>query len=77
MMGEDLIYLERRAEEELELAQRSSCPGAVKAHYELAGLYRTGCTTQGTVKLSRFDTEEGTYDIWRHRETSLRTCRIR
>jgi hypothetical protein len=39
MIGEDLTYLERRAEEELELAQRSDCPGAVKAHYELAGLY--------------------------------------
>lgn len=39
MCAEDLAYFERRAEEELELAQRSSHPEAVKRHYLLAGLY--------------------------------------
>jgi hypothetical protein len=39
MRAEDLAYFERRAEEELALAQRSICPEAVKAHYHLAGLY--------------------------------------
>lgn len=32
-------YFERRAEEELEAAQRASHPAAVRAHYELADLY--------------------------------------
>jgi len=32
-------YLERRAEDELECAQRAEHPAAVKAHYELLGYY--------------------------------------
>jgi hypothetical protein len=32
-------YFEKRAEAELELAQAATHVGAVKAHYELAGLY--------------------------------------
>ena len=32
-------YFEKRAETELELAQSATHAGAVKAHYELAGLY--------------------------------------
>ena len=31
-------YLERRAEDELECAQRAEHPAAVKAHYELLAL---------------------------------------
>ncbi|WP_294391655.1 hypothetical protein [uncultured Sphingomonas sp.] len=32
-------YLERRAEDELDCAQRASPPAAVKAHYDLLGRY--------------------------------------
>ena len=39
MCADDLAYFERRAEEELELAQRSNHPEVVKRHYLLAGLY--------------------------------------
>lgn len=37
--GEDLRYLQRRAEEELEMAQRSIVPEATAAHYQLAEAY--------------------------------------
>lgn len=33
------LYLERRAEDELDCAQRAMHPAAVKAHYELLGFY--------------------------------------
>ena len=33
------VFLERRAEDELEAAQEAVHPNAVKAHYELACLY--------------------------------------
>jgi hypothetical protein len=39
MCADDLAYFERRAEQELDLAQRSLHPEAVKRHYLLAGLY--------------------------------------
>ena len=39
MSDEDRSYYETRAEAELEQAQQSSHPAAVKAHYLLAGLY--------------------------------------
>ena len=39
MTDEDTCYFERRAEAELELAQRARHPDAVKAHYHLAGFY--------------------------------------
>ena len=39
MADEDICYFERRAEAELELAQRALHPDAVKAHYHLAGFY--------------------------------------
>jgi hypothetical protein len=39
MIRNDREYLERRAEDELELAQRASHPAAVRAHYELLGYY--------------------------------------
>jgi hypothetical protein len=39
MSREDPAYYERRAEEQLELAQSSLIPSAVKAHYDLANLY--------------------------------------
>ena len=35
----DRDYLERRAEEELDLAQQASHPAAVRAHYHLLGHY--------------------------------------
>ena len=35
----DLDYYERRAEQELELAQRATRPEVVAAHYRLAELY--------------------------------------
>ena len=35
----DADYFERRAEQEIELAQRSIDTRAVKAHYELASAY--------------------------------------
>jgi hypothetical protein len=37
--GEDLQYLQRRAEEELEAAQRSTVPEVTAAHYQLAEAY--------------------------------------
>ena len=39
MIADDLAYFERRAEMELELAQRASDTKAVQAHYELANAY--------------------------------------
>ena len=39
MANDDLLYFERRAEAELELAQRSTDSRVVKAHYELAAHY--------------------------------------
>ena len=39
MSGGDLDYLERRAEAEIEMAQRAKDSRAVKAHYELANAY--------------------------------------
>jgi hypothetical protein len=39
MSPHDPDYYERRAEEQLELAQSSLVPSAVKAHYDLANLY--------------------------------------
>ena len=39
MATEDILYFERRAEAELELAQRSTDSRVVKAHYELAAHY--------------------------------------
>jgi hypothetical protein len=39
MSREDPDYYERRAEEQLELAQSSLIPSAVKAHYDLANFY--------------------------------------
>ncbi|MFL0415175.1 hypothetical protein [uncultured Sphingomonas sp.] len=35
----DQHYYYDRAEQELEMAQKASCPEAVKAHYTLAGFY--------------------------------------
>ena len=39
MASEDREYYERRAEQEIELAQRSGHAGAVSAHYRLASAY--------------------------------------
>ncbi len=39
MASEDLEYYERRAEQEIELAQRAGHAGAVSAHYHLASAY--------------------------------------
>lgn len=39
MMEDDVTYFRRRAEAELERAQRATHPGVVKAHYDLANLY--------------------------------------
>jgi hypothetical protein len=36
---DDAFYLERRAEDELNAAQEANHPAAVRAHYDLAGLY--------------------------------------
>ena len=38
-MEEDKEYFYKRAENELEMAQRTEVPEAVKAHYTLAGYY--------------------------------------
>ena len=38
-MSKDRFYYIQRAEEELEIAQTSNEPAAVKAHYTLAGYY--------------------------------------
>jgi hypothetical protein len=43
----DRAYLERRAEDELDLAQRADHPAAVKAHYDLLGLYLDQLYPQG------------------------------
>lgn len=37
--GDDLQYLQQRAEEELEAAQRSTVPEVTAAHYQLAEAY--------------------------------------
>lgn len=39
MDGDEIDFLERRAEEELEAAARSEIPSVVAAHYRMAGLY--------------------------------------
>jgi hypothetical protein len=39
MSREDVEYFQRRAEVQIELAQRADNPSAVKAHYELASAY--------------------------------------
>ena len=39
MPQEELDYLQRRAEAELEMAQRSESPEATAAHYQLAEAY--------------------------------------
>ena len=39
MSGNDVHYLEKRAEAELELAQRATHACAVRAHYEMATAY--------------------------------------
>lgn len=38
-VNDDKEYYYRRAESELEMAQRTEVPEAVKAHYTLAGYY--------------------------------------
>lgn len=38
-MTDESTYFYRRAERELELAQRATHPDAVQAHYELANAY--------------------------------------
>jgi hypothetical protein len=39
MSGDDLIYFQRRAEDEIELAQRATHHRVVQAHYALASAY--------------------------------------
>lgn len=39
MSPEDFAYLERRAEVQLDLAQRARSPQVVQAHYEMANAY--------------------------------------
>ena len=39
MVNEDAVYFEARARREIELAQRATHAGAVKAHYEMATAY--------------------------------------
>ena len=39
MAVDELEYYERRAEQEIELAQRANHVGAVRAHYQLASAY--------------------------------------
>ncbi len=39
MNSDDMSYFLTRAEQEIESAQRSNHPEAVRAHYLLAGLY--------------------------------------
>jgi len=39
MSHEDVNYYERRAEAEIQLAQRAGTPQAVQAHYQLATAY--------------------------------------
>lgn len=39
MSIDDRLYFERRAEDALRRAEEATDPGAVKAHYELLGLY--------------------------------------
>jgi hypothetical protein len=39
MQQDDLDYYYRRAERELEMAQRAAMPAAVRAHYTIANFY--------------------------------------
>lgn len=39
MWNNERQYLERRAEDELDLAQHAEHPAAIRAHYELLGHY--------------------------------------
>ena len=39
MAGNDIEYLEKRAEREIEMAQRAEHRRAVQAHYEMANAY--------------------------------------
>lgn len=52
MIG-DHEYYYRRAERELEMAQRSSQPEVVKVHYDLANLYLDQIVPNGAAGLQR------------------------
>ena len=52
-MTGDHEYYYRRAERELEMAQRSDQPKAVKVHYDLANLYLDQIVPNGAGGLQR------------------------
>ena len=47
MAGDDIEYLEKRAEREIEMAQRAEDRRAVQAHYEMANAYLERIHGQG------------------------------
>lgn len=50
--GDELRYLQRRAEEELEMAQRSTVPEVTAAHYQFAEAYLDRIETESAVSES-------------------------
>lgn len=51
MPDDDLAYFERRAEQELQLAQQAVDPQVVAAHYRLAELYLERLSTERATDL--------------------------
>ena len=51
MPDDDLAYFERRAEQELQLAQQAVDPQVVAAHYRLAELYLERLSTERAADL--------------------------
>jgi len=49
---DDAAYFERRAEDQIALAQRSTDPRAVQAHYDLATYYLDRAYAVGAEELS-------------------------
>jgi hypothetical protein len=56
---DDLAYFERRAEQELQLAQQASDPQVVDAHYRLAELYLERLSTGRAADLVSADDSIG------------------
>ena len=52
MSDEDVAYFYRRAEDELEMAQKAELPKVVAAHYQLASAYLERVATEGHATLA-------------------------
>lgn len=59
MQRDDEAYFERRAEEELELAQQATTVEATEAHYRLANLYLERVHADGPSELADDEPQDG------------------